>query len=406
MHTLILFDFRILKTVRHITGETDSLEFEDDLVETREEKNKGSDRDRRRRSSSSTDKSRRRGRYRPGIMLNLPSHVNKVHSSVKRVDSQYVCLKHSKLMAKLEDLTGEVEKILSDHLAVISFPYPGSSMDRRALCTWQEVFMIDWTKEQSFSKPGELFELTPYHQNLSLREVLKVGMKVKIDVIPLIPLEPCLSGICYSVIGLIFGENLDANQVPLKFDTNLQFIIQEFKSYFGEVVLALDQNLNLLPKQCLSLPTEKYGNQTKKGHKRRLDVKDKYKTKNLLPLPSPASITSNSSVPERLNAQIGIVINIVNENYGVGCTSVNFGGSRSHSVQVLFDRLDFVKHDMNMSFSDMSCGNYMKFNCIKVPGAMDGERKLIYLATAIAVAPNLAELNHFDFSSVLPLPAK
>lgn len=330
-------------------------------------------------------------------MLPLPPEIVRVHKSITKVNESVVCLANDEITPYLENINGTVEKVLTDHLAVVSFEDPVRLEKRWALCCWQDVFVLDWSTEPRVKTVQQLVELTAEQGDKPLSELFRVGMRVKIDVIPMIPFTPNPSQIFHLVVGLIFGDYHDSD-VPLRANYKDNMLEKKFKEFFGKTVLTLDKSLNVLPGEKLDKPTEKCGAEVRIEGNKILQLREGFYK---ISLPTPVMCrTVKVTLPTKIQEQVGVVIKIVNANYGIGCARIKAGAGFA-TFQFLFDTLDFIREDKQLSNpleELVAPGHFIKFNAVKVAGADPRDRNLVYLATAVSTSASFLEVNGADFS--------
>ena len=348
----------------------------------------------------------------PESFLALPKNVLKVDKTTKSVPKSNVCLdRNGAMLIYLENIFGRVEKILSSQLAVISFSDPMTDRKRRALCTWFDVFIFDWTRGSPVTVLKDLFQRTASSAGTPLPQILAPGMPVRFDAIPLIPNMPYMAGIFYAVTGLIYGD-FGTSEVPLRLDPkDLSFILPEFRQFFGITVLSLTQSLAV--GNALTVPKGKYGSKVMAGCKKKLMLRAgffKQKLPSTTVVVSPQTSDSMNLLPDVLHANMGVVTRLVNSNYGVGSFKLyNREGGGTLIIQFLFDGFDFPNSCCPRLAGRVQPGDFVKFNAVKVDGSnnlVTDEANLAYLATTILTSKNFSEANREDFSRKPALQVK
>jgi len=354
-------------------------------------------------------------------LLPIPDNIGKVSKDVKTFDTSKVIMDDGKIKGFMFNTTGVIERVLSNHIAILRVKKTESSkQEYRVLCSSDDIFILDIDKENQkkvedfktwnkvrFSSIQQLWFKTARNQKVSLFDVLKPGQQVRLNIVPLLSNPPNGADVYYCSAGVLVTKTFQPLPVPVNCVRSSKDFTDEFKIYFMKIVRNLNNRAELEGDIGKKIPPEKIPVSFKGGKKGKFSLHEDYiKQEKVKPaLPNPVRAKKQAPKPivweKIINDFHGVVIRIIDKNYGIGAAYISHGSDTTECTpfQFLFDTFDvFVDgkecSELGKKLSDvMGVGDFIKFNAAMVESkSPDGPRDIKYMTTAMVVAKTAEEI--------------
>ena len=147
---------------------------------------------------------RKSERLLPPGFASIPSGTETVSEHVKSYDTSQVIMKNGEPVTKIFDVAGRVERIVTNHTALISFNH--NSQQFLVLAAWDDTFVMEEGVQGLNSL--DFWTLSCKTRKQGLKTVLKPMQKVRLNLVPLFVKTMNPASIQYSSVG-VFASTTD-----------------------------------------------------------------------------------------------------------------------------------------------------------------------------------------------------
>ena len=357
----------------------------------------------------------------------VPDHIGTVTSDVKHFDGNKVQMDNRGIVTLLNNITGYIEKVLTDHLAIARFKHREKMY--KVLVSSDDVFLLDISEKFNvlrdfqlknklkFSSATELWSRTAAKLKKSLFDVFEIDQKVTLNALPLLSVpETNNADIWYISAGVVVTREYRQHvTVPVNCIYSSKKVTENFKMYFMKVISNVSSSGMFEPESIPGEPPAKFPPDFYEGAKSKFSLRNEYvestggptkKSDNKkvataqipksVSLPAPVSVKKPPPKPipwdPIITTRYGRVLRVVDKNYGIAASYFPLyeDSNECEPFQFLFDIFDIYIgekdcNDLGKKLPDvLSIGDFVKFNAVKVEMEVAGtSRDIRYLATSM-----------------------
>ena len=376
----------------------------------------------------------------------VPEQVGTVTSDVKFFDGNKVQMDSRGIVSLLNNISGYIEKVLTDHLAIARFKHREKMY--KVLISSEDVFLLDITdrfnllrdfqlkNKLKFSTASELWARTAAKQNKSLFSVFSLDQKVTLNALPLLSApETNNADIWYISAGVLVTREYRQNvTVPVNCIGSSNKVTENFKMYFMKIISNVSSSGMFEPESIPRDPPAKFPSGLYDGGKGRFSLRSEYlkcagsssnsankkaaavQIPKSVSLPAPVSVKKPPPKPipwdPVITTRYGRVLRVVDKNYGIAASYFPLyeDSNECEPFQFLFDIFDIYIgdrdcNDLGKKLPDvLSIGDFIKFNAVKVEMEVAGtDRDIRYLATSMITDTAVEDIREREIPGNAPV---